>query len=100
VVLIGLIGLAFYRGLFRYVLFDPAWKYKGMAVKPGDCSAGNPEIVELSNGCLMMYTHGQTKDSHPSENNTYARSSCDGTTWKWEGLVLKMAGMPAAVRLP
>ena len=83
-VLVGLIGLAVYRGLFRYVLFDPAWNYKGMVVVPGDCSAGNPEIVELPSGCLMMYTHGQTKESHPSENNTYARSSCDGKTWKWK----------------
>lgn len=99
-VVAGLVGLAIYRGLFRYVLFDPAWNYKGMVVKPGDCSAGNPEIVELSNGCLMMYTHGQTKESHPSENNTYARSSCDGKTWKWEGLVLKNASMPTAIRLP
>lgn len=99
-VLAGLIGLGLYRGLFRYVLFDPAWNYKGMAVVPGDCSAGNPEIVELTNGCLMMYTHGQTKDSHPSENNTYARSSCDGKNWNWEGLVLKMASMPTVIRLP
>jgi len=100
VILVSLGSLALYRGLFRYVLFDPAWNYKGMAVEPGDCSAGNPEIVELPDGCLMMYTHGQTKDSHPSENNTYARSSCDGKTWKWQGLVLKMAGMPTAIRLP
>lgn len=100
VILAGLVGLALYRGLFRYVLFDPAWSYKGKVVDSGDCSAGNPEIVELSNGCLMMYTHGQTKESHPSENNTYARSSCDGKTWKWEGLVLKMASMPTAIRLP
>lgn len=99
-VLAGLVGLAFYRGLFRYILFDPAWNYKGMVVEPGDCSAGNPEIVELTNGCLMMYTHGQTKESHPSENNTYARSSCDGKTWTWEGLVLTNASMPTAVRLP
>ncbi len=100
IVLVGLVGLAVFRGLFRYVLFDPAWNYKGMAVESGDCSAGNPEIVELTNGCLVMYTHGQTKGSHPSENNTYARSSCDGKMWKWEGLVLKMASMPTAVRLP
>lgn len=100
VILVGLVSLALYRGLFRYVLFDPAWNYKGMAVQPGDCSAGNPEIVELTNNCLMMYTHGQTKESHPSENNAYARSSCDGKAWKWEGLVLKNAGMPTAVRLP
>ncbi len=99
-VLAGLLGLALYRGLFRYVLFDPAWNYKGMVVAPGDCSAGNPEIVELPNGCLMMYTHGQTKESHPSENNTYARSSCDGKNWKWEGLVLKNASMPTAIGLP
>lgn len=99
-VLVGLISLAFYRGLFRYVLFDPAWNYKGVVVESGDCSAGNPEIVELTNGCLMMYTHGQTKESHPSENNTYARSSCDGKTWQWEGLVLKNASMPTATRLP
>lgn len=98
--LAGLIGLTLYRGLFRYVLFDPAWNYKGMVVAPGDCSAGNPEIVELADGCLMMYTHGQTKESHPSENNTYARLSCDGKTWKWEGLVLKNASMPTAIRLP
>ena len=98
-VLVVLVGLAVYRGLFRYVLFDPAWNYKGMVVVPGDCSAGNPEIVELTNGCLMMYTHGQTKESHPSENNTYARSSCDGETWKWEGMVLKNASMPTAIRL-
>lgn len=96
----GLLGLAFYRGLFRYVLFDPAWNHRGAVVEPGDCSAGNPEIVALSNGCLMMYTHGQTKESHPSENNTYARSSCDGKTWKWEGIVLKNASMPTAIRLP
>ena len=99
-VVAGLVGLAVWRGLFRYVLFDPAWNYKGMVVVPDDCSAGNPEIVELGDGCLMMYTHGQTKESHPSENNTYARSSCDGKTWKWEGMVLKNASMPTAIRLP
>lgn len=99
-VFVGLISLALYRGLFRYVIFDPAWNHKGVVVAPGDCSAGNPEIVELAGGCLVMYTHGQTKESHPSENNTYARSSCDGKTWKWEGMVLKNASMPTAIKFP
>ena len=98
--LAGLAGLAFYRGLFRYVLFDPAWSHRGVVVTPGDCSAGNPEILELSKGCLVMYTHGQTRESRPSENNTYARSSCDGKSWEWEGMVLENASMPTAVRLP
>lgn len=98
--LAGIVGLMIYRGSFRYMLFDPAWKYKGVGVAPGDCSAGNPEIVELADGCLVMYTHGQTKESHPSENNTYGWSSCDGKTWKQEGLMLKNASMSTAVKLP
>ncbi|MBI5619611.1 hypothetical protein HY950_01500 [Candidatus Gottesmanbacteria bacterium] len=77
-VLVGLLGLAFYRGLFRYVLFDPAWNYKGMVVAPGDCSAGNPEIVGLTNSCMMMYTRGQTKDAHFLGRIHYGVALCIG----------------------
>lgn len=92
-------GISLYGRIFERFFFSWDWKYKGMVLATGECNMGNPEVVELKDGSLMMYTHGQTKESHPSENNTYGFSSLDGKNWKYEGLVLEGASMPTAVRL-
>ncbi len=92
-------GISLYTRAFERFFFSWDWKYQGVAIATGECNMGNPEVVELKDGSLMMYTHGQTKESHPSENNTYGFSSWDGENWKYEGLLLKNASMPTAVRL-
>ena len=99
VVLAIAVAVSLYGRVFERFFFSWNWKYQGIAVATGECNMGNPEVVELKDGSLMMYTHGQTKESHPSENNTYGFSSLDGENWKYEGLLLKKAGMPTAVRL-
>ena len=92
-------GIGIYKGLFRYFIFSPDWRYEGIVLSTNDCTAQNPEIITLANGCLLMYTHGW-ESSGSSENDTYAFSSCDGKNWKKEGLILKNASMPTAVTLP
>ncbi|MBI4713595.1 hypothetical protein HY771_00160 [Candidatus Uhrbacteria bacterium] len=97
-VIVFLLGIGIYKGLFRYFIFSPDWDYKGLAVSTNDCTAQNLEIVELKNDCFVMYTHGwQSQGSF--ENDTYAFSSCDGLNWKKEGMVLKNASMPTAVKI-
>lgn len=95
-----LAGISLYARVFERLFFSWDWKYRGYVLATGECNMGNPEVVELKDGSLMMYTHGQTKESHPSENNTYGFSSEDGYSWKYEGLILAGASMPSAVRLP
>jgi hypothetical protein len=95
--ILAVVGISLYTRAFERFLFSWDWKYQGYALATGECNMGNPEVLKLKDGSLMMYTHGQTKDSHPSENNTYGFSSQDGKNWRYEGLLLSKASMPTAV---
>ncbi len=97
ILVMAFIGL--YTRTFERFFFSWDWKNEGYALATGECNMGNPEVVELVDGSLMMYTHGQTKESLIEENNTYGFSSEDGKNWKYEGLLLANASMPTAVQL-
>ncbi|MBI5369680.1 exo-alpha-sialidase [Candidatus Uhrbacteria bacterium] len=98
-VILVLAGIGLYIRAWGRFFFSRDWKYQGYVLATGECNMGNPEVVELADGSLMMYAHGQTKDSLVLENNTYGFSSQDGKNWKDEGLLLANASMPTAVRL-
>ncbi|MEK9185636.1 MAG: hypothetical protein AAB863_02560, partial [Patescibacteria group bacterium] len=57
VVLAIAVAVSLYGRVFERFFFSWDWKYKGLAVATGECNMGNPEVVELKDGSLMMYTH-------------------------------------------
>src|SRR3989344_4852775 len=93
-------GLLIFKGYWRPISYSSNWKYEGVAITSEYCNMmANPEIVRLSDGSWMMYTHGWPRNDD-SRNDIYGYSSRDGVSWKAEGMLIERASMPAAVQLP
>ncbi|MBI3075039.1 MAG: hypothetical protein HYY92_02405 [Parcubacteria group bacterium] len=92
-------GLLVFKGLWRPFSYSFDWKYEGIVITSENCNMmANPEIVQLSDGSWMMYTHGWPR-KNDSRNDVYGYSSRDGLRWKAEGMLIEKASMPAAVQL-
>ena len=93
-------GLLIFKGYWRPISYSSDWKYEGVVITSEYCNMmANPEIVRLSDGSWMMYTHGWPRNDD-SRNDIYGYSSRDGVSWKAEGMLIERASMPAAVQLP
>ena len=93
-------GLLVFKGYWRPFSYSSDWKNEGTVITSEYCNMmANPEIVQLSDGSWMMYTHGwPRKDT--SRNDVYGYSSRDVLRWKAEGMMIEKASMPTAVQLP
>src|SRR3989338_6510464 len=93
-------GLLVFKGYWRPFSYSSDWKNEGIVITSEYCNMmANPEIVQLSDGSWMMYTHGWPRKDD-SRNDVYGYLSRDGLHWKAEGMLIEKASMPAAVQLP
>ena len=93
-------GFLIFKGYWRAFSSSSDLQHEGIVITSEYCNMmANPEIVQLSDGSWMMYTHGwPRKDT--SRNDVYGYSSRDGLRWNAEGMLIEKASMPAAVQLP
>lgn len=96
-IIVVLGGIGMYKGVLRPFSTSYEWKKEALVLTSEDYNIQNPDIIELSDGCWRMYTHGNRKDV--DENNIYSFYSCDGLNWEPEGMRIEEAAMPAAVTL-
>src|SRR3989344_1262425 len=59
VLLFVMSGLFIFKGFWRPFSYSSDWKREGIVITSEYCNMmANPEIVQLSDGSWMMYTHG------------------------------------------
>lgn len=98
-ILAGTFGyVVIYKGTWRPFSASSEWEREALVLTSEDYNTQNPDIIELSDGCYRMYTHGWPEGENYS-NSIYSFYSCDGLNWEPEGLRIEGASMPAAVML-
>lgn len=72
------------------------WQSEGVVIEKGQDTNQNPDIIQLSNGCFRLYSHGSMMDGN-GMMSIYSYRSCDGLHWEFEGKRIDEAAMPAAI---
>lgn len=98
VVVLILMGVTIYKGSFSPFSTSSEWVKEGLVLTSEDYNIQNPEIIKLSNSCLIMYTHGWPKNDN-GQNHVHGFYSCDGLKWEYKGVIIKHASLPAPLLL-
>ncbi|PIT88346.1 MAG: hypothetical protein COU29_00960 [Candidatus Magasanikbacteria bacterium CG10_big_fil_rev_8_21_14_0_10_36_32] len=87
--------------LFWKIEYNPLagfsrWNLEGTVIENQQDTNQNPDIIQLSNNCFRLYSHG-TGTGSDGLMNIYSYKSCNGLNWEFEGERIHRAAMPAAI---